>query len=70
MRRKIGVWPAAAALAAMLGCGCAGIIAETVGATGQTERLRLSTSDRWSTYDRNSTKQDESCIMLKKESSF
>lgn len=70
MRRNLAIWPAAAVLAALLWCGCAGIISEKVGETGQTERLRLSTSDRWSTYDHNPTKQDESCFMLKKESTF
>lgn len=69
MRRRYGLWLAAAALAVMLGCGCAGILAET-DQDGQTERLRLSTTDKWSTYDRNSTKQDESVFMLKKESTF
>jgi hypothetical protein len=69
MRRKYGVWLAVAALAAMLWCGCAGILAET-DKDGQTERVRLSTIDKWSTYDRNPTKQDESVLMLKKESTF
>jgi hypothetical protein len=69
MRREYGVWLAAAALAALLWCGCSGILAESESG-GQTERLRLSTTDKWSSYDRNSTKQDESVFMLKKESTF
>lgn len=69
MRREYGVWLVAAALASLLCCGCAGILAETE-KDGQTERLRLSTTDKWSSYDRNPTKQDESLIMLKKESTF
>ena len=69
MRRRSGLWLAAVALTALLGCGCAGILAETK-QDGQTERLRLGTTDKWSTYDRNSTKQDESAFMLKKESTF
>ena len=69
MRREYGVWLAAVALASLLWCGCAGILAETE-QDGQTERVRLSTTDKWSTYDRNPTKQDESTIMLKKESTF
>ncbi len=69
MRREYGVWLAALALAWLLCCGCAGILAETE-KDGQTERLRVSTTDKWSTYDRNSTKQNESSIMLKKESTF
>ena len=69
MRRESGVWLAAAALAALLWCGCTGILAESE-KNGQTETLRVSTTDKWSSYDRNSTKQDESAIMLKKESTF
>lgn len=69
MRREYGIWLAAAALASLLWCGCTGILAET-GRGGQTDRVRLGTTDKWSTYDRNSTKQDESVIMLKKESTF
>ncbi|MFI5329751.1 MAG: hypothetical protein ACHQ2F_01765 [Desulfobaccales bacterium] len=69
MRRRSGLWLAAAALAALLCCGCAGILAESE-KDGQTERLRLGTTDKWSTYDRNSTKQNESVFMLKKESTF
>ncbi len=68
MRRKRGVW--LAALVALLWCGCAGIISEKTDEAGHTERLRLSTSDKWSTWDRNPTKQDESCFILKKESTF
>jgi len=70
MRRERWVWLAAAALAAMLWCGCAGIISEKVDESGQTERLRLGTTEKWSTWDRNPTKQDESVFMLKKESTF
>ncbi len=69
MRREYGVWLTAVALAALLCGGCAGILAETE-RDGQTERLRLGTTDKWSTYDRNSTKQNESVFMLKKESTF
>ena len=70
MRRERWVWPAAAALAAMLGCGCAGILSEKVDDNGQTERVRLGTSDKWSSWDKNPTKKDESLIMLRKESTF
>ena len=69
MRRECGGWLAVVALVLLLCCGCVGILAETE-QDGQTERLRLSTTDKWSTYDRNSTKQDESVFMLKKESTF
>lgn len=70
MHRERWVLLPAAALAAMLWCGCAGILAEKVDDEGQTERLRVGTSDKWSTYDRNPTKKDESIFMLKKESTF
>ncbi len=69
-RRNRHIWLAGAALAALLWCGCAGIISETTDAAGNTERLRLSTASKWSNWDRNATKQDDSCFMLKKESSF
>lgn len=70
MRRERWVWLAAAALAAMLWCGCAGIISEKVDESGQSERVRLGTSDSWSAWDKNSTKKDDSVFMLKKESTF
>jgi hypothetical protein len=70
MRRKRGVWLAAAALVALLWCGCAGIISESFYDGGKAERLRLSSGDKWSNWDRNPTKQDESCLMFKKESTF
>jgi hypothetical protein len=70
MRRNRGVWLAAAALAALLWSGCAGILSENIYEDGKTERVRLSTTDKWSTWDRNPTKQDDSCFMLKKESTF
>ncbi len=70
MRRKYGNWLAAALAAALLCCGCAGILAESVNNQGQTERLRLGTADKWSSWDHNSTKQDESIFLLKKESTF
>ncbi len=69
MRRRSGLWLAAAALAALLWCGCTGILAESE-KNGQTDTLRVGTTDKWSSFDRNPTKQDESAIMLKKESTF
>jgi hypothetical protein len=68
MRRE--QWFCLAALAALLWCGCAGIIAEKSDDRGQTERLLLGTGGKWSSWDRNSTKKDESLILLKKESTF
>lgn len=70
MRRRHVVWLAGLALAVLLWCGCAGILSETVRDDGQTERVRLGTADKWSTWDRHATKEDESSIMLKKESTF
>ncbi len=72
MRREQGFCLAAAtaALALLLWCGCAGIIAQKVDDNGQTETLRLGTSGKWSNWDRNPTKRDESLFLLKKESTF
>jgi len=65
----MGFWLAAAVLAALF-CGCAGILAENVTEEGLTERVRLGSTDKWSTWDRNPTKENESTILLKKESTF
>ena len=72
MHREQGFWLAAtaAALAVLLWCGCAGIISEKVDDSGQTETIRLGTSGKWSSWDRNPTKKDESLFLLKKESTF
>jgi hypothetical protein len=70
MRRRSGFWLAVAAWVALLGCGCAGVLSETERDDGQTERLSVSTTDKWSSYDRNATKQNESLLLLKKESTF
>ncbi len=70
MRRKLQIWVAAALAAALLGSGCAGIISETTYEDGQTDRVRVGTADKWSSWDKNSTKNDDSVIMLKKESTF
>lgn len=70
MRRKHRVWLAVAAWATLTCCGCAGILAETTRDDGQIERVRLGTTDKWSSIDRTYKKQDESCIMLKKEATF
>lgn len=50
--------------------GCSGILAEKVSHNGQMERLRLGTGGKWSSYDQNPLKQDESSIFLKKELTF
>ena len=70
MRRDKWIWLAALALGALLWCGCAGVLSEKVNDDGQTERVRLGTTEKWSKWDPHSVKQDDSCIMLKKESTF
>jgi hypothetical protein len=65
-----GRWIWLVAVAALLGCGCSGILAEKVADNGQMERLRLDSGGKWSTYDQNPLKEDESSIMLKKELTF
>lgn len=65
-----GRWIWLVAVAALLCCGCSGILAEKVSENGQTDRLRLDTAGKWSTYDQNPLKEDESSIMLKKELTF
>ena len=56
--------------AVLLGSGCAGIIAEQTEADGNTARVRVDMSSKWSSWDHNATKPDDSCLMLKKESTF
>jgi hypothetical protein len=70
MRRRSGLWLAAAAALLLWCSACAGILAENVREDGQSERVRLGSSDKWSTWDRNATKQNESLILLKQESTF
>ncbi len=70
MRRINLGWVAAGVVAALLAAGCGGIITQTTGDDGTTEKLRLDTGSKWSNWDRNPTKGDDSCIMLKKESTF
>jgi hypothetical protein len=70
MRRLKMGWLGAIGLAALLASGCAGVIQEKNTADGTTERLRLSPGSRWSNWDRNPTKEDDSCVILKKESTF
>ena len=68
--RKQRWWPGLV-LAILLGAmGCSGILQELQSDDGQTERLRVQGGESWKTWDRNATKADESCIMLKKESTF
>jgi hypothetical protein len=69
MRRIIWLM-AVVALAAFLASGCSGILAEKTTDEGKLERIRVGTGTKWSVYDRNPTKQDETSIFLKKESTF
>jgi hypothetical protein len=68
--RRITWFGAAVALAAILAGGCSGILSEKATDDGKLERIKLDTGTKWSVYDRNSTKQDESAIFLKKEQTF
>jgi len=68
--RRIGWWLVAGALTLVLGGGCAGVISEKSYEDGRLERIRLDSGTKWSVYDRNPTKQDDTAIFLKKESTF
>jgi len=61
---------ASAALAVLLWCGCSGILTENLDKSGNADRLRVSSGDKWSTYDRSSNKENDMSIMLKKEQTF
>ncbi len=69
--RRIAIWfLAAVVLAALWGSGCAGILSEKTNADGNTERVRLGTGSKWSEWTRSPLKEDDSCLILKKESTF
>lgn len=70
MGRIISLTLAGLLLAALLSSGCEGILAQTAYEDGKVERLRLDTGSKWSKWDRNSTKADDSCLMLKSEKTF
>ena len=70
MRRRSSFGLAVAAALLLWCSACAGILAENVREDGQTDKIRVGTGDKWSTWDRNSTKQNESLLLLKKESTF
>jgi hypothetical protein len=70
MRRIDLKWLSVIVSAGLLAGGCAGIISEKKADDGQTERVRFVSGSKWSSWDRNPTKEDDSCIMLKKESTF
>jgi hypothetical protein len=70
MRRSGLPWLGLIVLVVLLVGGCVGIVAQTKTDSGQTETLRVVSGSKWSSWDRNPTKEDDSCIMLKKESTF
>jgi hypothetical protein len=70
MRRSGLQWLGLMVLTVLLVWGCAGIIAQSEKDNGQIERLRVVSGSKWSSWDHNPTKEDDACIMLKKESTF
>jgi hypothetical protein len=70
MRRNGLQWVGLMVLTVLLVGGCGGIIAKSTTDSGKTETLRVVSGSKWSSWDRNPTKEDDSCIMLKKESTF
>ena len=68
--RKNKWWSGLALLVLLGGTGCAGILQELQYDDGKTERLRIQSGESWKTWDRNSTRGDESSVILKKESTF
>ncbi|MBI4642638.1 MAG: hypothetical protein HY790_05610 [Deltaproteobacteria bacterium] len=64
-------WWLGLALAVLLGAvGCSGILQELQYEDGSVERLRIQSGESWKTWDRNSTREDESSVILKKEATF
>jgi hypothetical protein len=74
MRKVTSPWWLALALAALLAAGCSGLLSgnlmEKQYQDGRIERLKVDGGERWSSYDKNSTKPDETCIILKSEKTF
>ncbi len=58
------------AMAALLLGGCGFFLTESKQEDGQSERVKVDTFERWSTYDQNSTKEEDRNLMLKKEITF
>jgi len=65
MGRMLGVL-----LAVSLAGGCSGILTQNIYDDGRIDRFRLAGAPRWSSYDRNPIKADETCLMIKKEMTF
>jgi hypothetical protein len=71
MESRKSQWWLGLALAVLLGVmGCAGILQESRYNDGQVERLRIQGGESWKTWDRNSTKEDATAVILKKEATF
>jgi len=63
-------WRLGLALAVLLSAACSGILAESHYNDGRQETLRVQSGEKWSNWDRNPRKENDACIMLKKESTF
>ncbi len=65
-------------LLALVGAGCSGVLYESKYEDGRAERLKIDQGESWSSYDDKPRKpdskakkdQDDTSIMLKKESTF
>ena len=71
MESRKNRWWLGLVLAVQLGAvGCSGILQESLYEDGKVERLRIQGGESWKTWDRNSTRGDESAFILKKEATF
>jgi hypothetical protein len=71
MESRKNLWWLGLALVFLLGAvSCSGILKESLYEDGQVERVRVSGGESWKTWDRNATREDESAVLLKKESTF
>jgi len=71
MKSRKNLWWLGLVVAALWGvAGCSGILQESRYENGQVERLRFSGGEGWKSWDRNSTRKDESSFFLKREATF
>jgi len=78
MRGRKFSWWLGLLLAALVGAGCSGVLYEAKHEDGREERLKIDQGESWSTYDDKPRKpdsrakkdQDDTSIILKKESTF
>lgn len=71
MESRKNLWWLGLALVVLLtSFGCSGVLQEQRYSDGQSERLSVSGGGSWKSWDRNSTKEDASALILKKESTF